>query len=62
MKIKSIVFLIALFVGVETMNGQIVYSIDASKLKNTTLQSGHLKMGNPGPEGRKIEINNRYMM
>ena len=62
MKIKSIVFLIALFVGVETMNGQTVYSIDASKIKNTTLQSGHLKMGNPGPEGRKIEINNRYMM
>ena len=62
MKIKSIVFLIVLFVCVETINGQTVYSIDASKLKNTTLQSGHLKMGNPGPEGRKIEINNLYMM
>ncbi|CAN5624799.1 hypothetical protein BH11BAC3_BH11BAC3_35730 [soil metagenome] len=61
MKIKSIAFLIVLLAGIETMNGQTVYSIDASKIKNANLQSGHLKMGNPGPEGSKIEINNRYM-
>ena len=62
MNIKSISFLIVLLAGIETMNAQTVYSIEASKIKNATLHSGHLKMGNPGPEGRKIEINNRYMM
>jgi hypothetical protein len=61
MKIRSITFLFVLLTGIERMNAQTVYSIDASKIKNANLQSGHLRMGNPGPEGKKIEINNRYM-
>jgi len=62
MKIKLIALLIVLLTGFKAMIAQIVYSIDASKIKNATLQAGHLKMGNTDPEGRKLEINNRYMM
>lgn len=37
-----------------------VYTIDASHV-NTTVRSGHLKMGNPGPAGKQLEVNNRYL-
>lgn len=36
------------------------YSIDASSL-HKELKSGHLKMGNPGPSGKEILVNNQYL-
>jgi hypothetical protein len=36
------------------------YSIDASKT-SIPLEKGHLKMGNPGPLGKEIEVNNLFM-
>jgi hypothetical protein len=36
------------------------YYIDASSL-HKEIRSGQLKMGNPGPEGKEILINNQYM-
>jgi len=36
------------------------YKIDASHL-HKDFKSGHLKMGNPGPVGKEILINNQYM-
>lgn len=39
---------------------QQVYTIDASTV-NTEIKTGLLKMGNPGPSGKELLVNNRYM-
>ena len=43
-----------------TTTAQTTYSIDASAV-STTIKTGQLRMGNPGPPGKEILINNRYM-
>lgn len=39
---------------------QHVYSLDASAVK-TTVPAGYFKMGHPGPAGREILVNSRYL-
>ena len=39
---------------------QQTYTLDASTV-NTEIRGGHLKMGDSGPEGKKLEVNNRYL-
>ena len=41
-------------------SAQKIYEIDASDVMMEPVR-GHLKMGNPGPDDKKIEINNLYM-
>lgn len=59
--IKLSIALLIIAISVGSLRAQKIYSIDASNLPDVNLQSGHLKMGHPGPAGKKIEINNRYM-
>lgn len=42
------------------LSAQKVYRLDASNVMETPLY-GHLKMGNPGPKERAIEVNSLYM-
>lgn len=37
------------------------YSIDDVDKTSIPLEKGHLKMGNPGPPGKEIEVNNQFM-
>jgi hypothetical protein len=37
-----------------------VYRVDVKNL-NQNIMSGHLKMGNPGPDGKEISVNNKYL-
>ena len=41
-------------------SAQKTYSIDASKV-STDVKSGYFKMGNPGPNGKKLLVNSRYL-
>ncbi len=56
---KNWLFIFILFVPAILM-GQKIYKIDASNIKQE-LKTDFLRMGNPGPDGREIRINNRYM-
>lgn len=59
MKLKlSVTYLLA-FLFFQTKAQQIL-SVDASKV-NRELRSEHLKMGNSGPKGRELLLNNWYM-
>lgn len=52
-----------LFAGLSicaALSAQKVYTLDASNVMETP-SYGHFKMGNPGPEGKAIEINSLYM-
>jgi len=49
-----------LFIGCVTVNAQNLKRIDASKVSPEVVK-GQLKMGNPGPEGKKLEVNNHYL-
>jgi hypothetical protein len=51
----TILLLLALQAG-----AQKIYSIDASKV-STAVKSGFFKMGNPGPVGKQLLINSRYL-
>ncbi|WP_295668575.1 beta-galactosidase [uncultured Mucilaginibacter sp.] len=41
-------------------NAQKIYSIDASKV-SPDVKSGYFKMGNPGPAGKQLQVNSRYL-
>jgi len=58
----KIVGFISTFLVIISLTGhaQLVFTLDASQAKEE-IKSGHLKMGNPGPQGKKIEVNNRYL-
>ncbi len=58
---KCIFFLLFPFLWVLQLYGQQIYKLDAGTVYEPRLLSGHLKMGHPGPEGKEILINNRYM-
>ena len=52
-----------LFIGFclfTNLSAQKVYRLDASDVMETT-SCGHLKMGNPGPKEKAIEVNSLYM-
>ncbi|MEI7736335.1 MAG: beta-galactosidase [Ferruginibacter sp.] len=58
---KSFIFLLTTsLLSANFLQAQTVYSIDASK---ATMQAkeGHYKMGNPGPAGKEIKLNTRYL-
>jgi hypothetical protein len=59
---KTIILAFCFFFSAFILNiqAQTVYSIDASKV-NDVIKNGHLKMGNPGPAGKEILINNRFL-
>ena len=59
-RLKKYLFIVALMLHVLFAGAQNIYSIDASDVSATVI-SGQLKMGNPGPTGKAILINNRYM-
>ena len=56
---KRTIFLIVLFAWVQMIFGQ-TYIIDAN-IPSHKIKSGHLKMGDPGPAGKEIKVNNRYL-
>lgn len=56
-KISLILTAILLFSA--TINADVL-RVDAKNLKQNII-SGHLKMGNPGPEGKEITVNNKYI-
>lgn len=43
-----------------TSTAQTIYSVDASAV-STTIKTGQLRMGNPGPAGKELIVNNRYL-
>ena len=52
-----------LFIGFclfTNLSAQKVYRLDASDVMETP-SCGHLKMGNPGPKEKAIEVNSLYM-
>lgn len=49
-----------LLAGCSFAHAQTLYTIEATKA-NTPIKSGHFSMGNPGPAGKEIKINSRYM-
>ena len=57
---KKISFLFIGFCLFTNLSAQKVYRLDASNVMETPLY-GHLKMGNPGPKERAIEVNSLYM-
>jgi hypothetical protein len=59
MKISGLLFFVFLLPGTALMS-QRLYKADASDVMQQPL-TGHLKMGNAGPEGRQILINSLYM-
>ena len=52
--------LLLILVGYGISGAQNLKRIDASKA-NSKVVSGQLKMGNPGPDGKKLEVNNHYL-
>ena len=54
---KKVIIFSALFLNAAALSAQ--YSIDLSKLTPPSIE--YLKMGNAGPEGKEIRINNLYM-
>lgn len=56
---KKISFLFIGFCLFTNLSAQKVYRLDASNVMETPLY-GHLKMGNPGPKERAIEVNSLY--
>ena len=44
-----------------SVSAQNIKTIDASKVNTNIIQTGHLKMGNAGPEGKQLEANNLYL-
>lgn len=59
MKRTAFIFTVLSLLAVQT-RAQKVYSIDASKV-SPDVKSGYFKMGNPGPAGKKLEVNSRYL-
>lgn len=56
---KFIICNVFIYVFSVTLFGQEII-IDA-RIKPPETKEGHLRMGNPGPEGREITVNNRYL-
>ena len=56
---KKISFLFIGFCLFTNLSAQKVYRLDASNVMETPLY-GHLKMGNPGPKERAIEVNSLF--
>ena len=56
---KFSLVLVALILLSFNINAEVL-SIDANNLKQNII-SGHLKMGNPGPVGKEISVNNKYI-
>lgn len=52
------IFLI--FIGCSVVHAQNMKSIDTSNFSPKPV-AGKLKMGNPGPDGKKLEVNNQYL-
>lgn len=57
---KKILFTLWGVMFIYLVSAQKTYEIDASDVMMEPVR-GHLKMGNPGPDDKKIEINNLYM-
>lgn len=57
---KTILFFISFISAWWQLPAQTIYSIDASKVR-TEIKSGYFKMGNPGPEGKQLLVNSRYL-
>lgn len=57
---KQVLLVLAGLLLLESSRGQTVYSIDVSKA-TTAVNPGHFNMGNPGPAGKEIKINTRYL-
>ncbi|HEY4322570.1 MAG TPA: beta-galactosidase [Mucilaginibacter sp.] len=58
---KRIGFVLSVFVLTTFQAGaQKIYSLDASKV-STAIKSGYFKMGNPGPAGKQLLVNSRYI-
>ncbi len=53
-------FIVMLLLSVQFCQAQTVYTIDASKAVSK-VKPGHYTMGNAGPAGKEIIINNRYL-
>ncbi|RKD90917.1 beta-galactosidase [Mangrovibacterium diazotrophicum] len=52
--------ILLILIGYGTSGAQNLKRIDASKASSKVV-SGQLKMGNPGPEGKTLEVNNHYL-
>ena len=57
---KNVFFVLTLWSFFLPVNAQKPEVIDANKA-NTKIKTGQLQMGNPGPEGEEILVNNRYL-
>ncbi len=58
---KRIGFAISVFaLFAFNVSAQKKYILDASKV-STTVKSGYFKMGNPGPNGKQLLVNSRYL-
>ena len=57
---QKIRFIICLFIIAVSPISAKNYTIDA-RVTPKPIMSGHLKMGNPGPEGQEIRVNNQYL-
>ena len=57
---KNVFIVLTLWSFLLPINAQKPEVIDANK-GNTEIKTGVLHMGNPGPVGKKIEVNNRYL-
>jgi hypothetical protein len=61
MKLKRNILILIIATGFSfTISGQQLYKIDASKVMQQP-EKGIFKMGNPGQEGEKIEVNSLYL-
>lgn len=59
---RHLVNFLAIFIfSCVSVFSQNIKTIDASKVNTNGIEKDHLKMGNPGPEGKKLEVNNRYL-
>lgn len=56
---RSVILTFLLFAGYFCLAQQF-YSLDAS-IVLSDVKSGHLKMGNPGSEGKELKVNNRFL-
>lgn len=59
MNYKRFLLVLILISGIYSLKAQQI-SIDASNV-DLDVTSGHLKMGNPGPVGKEIEANSKYL-
>lgn len=59
--ITTIVFVLMCTICSISATAQTVYTVDA-RIAPAQLKSGHLRMGDRGPSGKALTVNNRYLM